>query len=473
MKVLFSKPSADSSPEGRGQERYRRAAWTTLVMIMARMSNILTGLITVPITLSYLGEDLYGVWMALTGFVGFLSFYDFGIGTGLRNMLIKCAARDDDGMARTLIFNAMFALTILSSVMILSVLTLFPHIPWEELIKCKNLSSIPQILPTAQTVVILFALGLPITQLQNIANAYQRGYWGYLCILAGRILGFLFVVWCVHAGQPMWLLAGGYVGAPFLVTLIGWAVFLMASPSLRPWRVGLDTMLMKQLFGIGFYVLIHHISFALINTSGLLLIANTIDAASGVPYSVTQQMVNVSNVIPMALMVGISPAVGEAWHRSELPWIKKMLKRAEWTTFLFVVPPLAGLLVAGQDLVLWWTKSPAAVPSLALLTSCILLSGTFVFGSIYSNCLIAMNYVRFIALTKFVFGLLVLGGGYVAGALFDSTTLIVLSQFLFGALFPSLLFYLKIKRLIRGAELKSSGMDIHSGVAAEPCAQQG
>lgn len=458
LTVLFSKPADCSTPEGRGQERYRRAAWTTVVMMTARVSNIITGMLSVPITLHYLGEDLYGVWMALTGFVAFLSFYDFGIGTGLRNLLIECNAKNDLESPRKLIGNALLVLSGLAAFLIVVAFTVLPHLPWGDLIKCKNPVSVLQILPTAQAVLVMFALGLPITQLQNIANAFQRGYWGYLCFLVGRILGFLFVIWCVRADQPLWMLAGGYVGIPFLVTLIGWAVFLAAAPGLRPWPIRPERVLIRNLFGVGFYVLVHHLSFAMINTSGLLLIANTVSAASGVPFSITQQMLGVSNVLIASLLIGVSVAVGEAWHRHDYGWIRTTIRRLEKSVLLFGIAPLVLLLFTGQTIILWWTKTPAAVPSFFLLLSCVLTSCVSAIGDIYSNSLIAMNFVRFIALTRFATGVVVVAGGYVVGIVSHSPAMIVFLQFAIGALIPALLFWWKMKQLLNGSEFGHSSI---------------
>ena len=451
MKLLFSRSIGSSTQEGRYHDRYRRAAWTTMVMIAARFSNILIGLVTVPITLKYLGEDLFGIWMVLMSIVAFLSFYDFGIGVGLRNTLIECFGNDDYEKPRKLIGNALFVLTILAALMIVFVFTVIPLFSWGTLIKCKNPASIPQILPAVQAALFMFALGLPIAQLQNIANAYQRGYWGYLCFLFGRIFSFLFVIWCVRASQPLWVLVGGYVGIPFLITLIGWFVFLFVAPILRPWPIRPDLVLIRQLFGIGFFVLIHHLSFAMINTSALMLIANTIGASSAVPYSVTHQLLGASNILTASLMLGVSVAVGEAWYRNEYEWIKKTLKRLEIMVLLFGVAPLVLFLFVGQPIIFWWTKSSAAVPSFNLLLACVLLSAASAIGSIYSNCLMAMNYVRFIALTKLFAGIIVVLGGYAGGVLSQSPTIIAYIQFSIGALIPALLFWRKMKKIISHA----------------------
>ena len=231
------------------------------------------------------------------------------------------------------------------------------------------------------------------------------------------------------AKQPLWLLAGGYIGLPFFVTLIGWVIFLIAAPALRPWPVRPEWALIRSLFGIGIFVLIHNLSQALINASPILLIANTINAASAIPYSVTQRLLGVSSVITMSLMGGISVAVGEAWHRREYTWIQKTIRRSEIAVFFLGVVPLVIFIFAGRFIILWWTKSPMAVPSFSLLLACTLLACAISIGSVYSNCLIAMNYVQFIAVTRFAAGIVVLLGGYVAGVVSQSSTYIAFLQF--------------------------------------------
>lgn len=461
LEVLLTKPKSCSTPEGRSRQRYRRAAWTTLTMITARATNIITGVITVPITLKYLGEDLYGVWMTLTGLVGFLSFYDFGIGTGLRNMLIKCAANDDIEMPKKYIGNALLVLLALSAVLITIAYSVLPLFKWESLIKCSNPTSVPQILPTAQAVITMFALGIPITQLQNIANAYQRGYWGYLCFLVGRIIGFLFVLWCVYEAKELWLLAGGYVGIPLIITLFGWIIFFFSAPELRPWPIFPELKIIKSLFGTGFFVLIHTLSLLLINSSPIILIANTINAASAVPYSVTQRLLGASNIISMSLMIGISVAVGEAWHQRDYNWIKKTIQRSEMIVFATGILPLILFLLAGQKIILWWLSTPESVPSFLLLLVCVSVTCTFSFSYIYSSCLMAMNFVRYLAIVRIVASLVYLVGGYLAGILIQSPALIILCQFVFGALCPTVLLWKKMKTLTsKVKDLENSSMII-------------
>jgi len=115
--------------------------------------------------------------------------------------------------------------------------------------------------------------------------------------------------------------------------------------------------------------------------------------------------------------------------------------------------PLILLVFVGPTIVLWWTKSPAAIPSFPLLLACVLYASASAIGDIYSNSLIAMNYVRFISITKFLAGVAVVAGGYIAGIASQSSALIAFIQFSFGALIPALLFWRKMKNVLHSYEL--------------------
>src|SRR5208283_4384594 len=80
--LLRLKPFDTSTEQGRSRERYRRAALTTLTSVLARVITVSTSLITVRLTIRYLGTERYGLWMTITSVVSFLIFADLGIGNG-------------------------------------------------------------------------------------------------------------------------------------------------------------------------------------------------------------------------------------------------------------------------------------------------------------------------------------------------------------------------------------------------------
>src|SRR5215207_4315622 len=66
------RPFDTTTPEGRSRERHRRVALTALARAMTRGLGILISLITVPLTIHYLGPERYGLWMTISSFIALL-----------------------------------------------------------------------------------------------------------------------------------------------------------------------------------------------------------------------------------------------------------------------------------------------------------------------------------------------------------------------------------------------------------------
>ena len=81
--------------QGRAHSRHRAIVLTALASGMARAVSIATVLISVPLTLHYLGAERYGMWMTLSAFSLLLSFTDFGIGNSVLTAVSKLAGRGD------------------------------------------------------------------------------------------------------------------------------------------------------------------------------------------------------------------------------------------------------------------------------------------------------------------------------------------------------------------------------------------
>ena len=57
--------------------------------------GLLTSLLVVPVTLGYLNNEVYGVWMTITSIMSWFTFFDIGLGNGMRNYLTKAISTGD------------------------------------------------------------------------------------------------------------------------------------------------------------------------------------------------------------------------------------------------------------------------------------------------------------------------------------------------------------------------------------------
>ena len=65
--------------------------------------NVLISLLLIPLTIGYINSKLYGVWLTLSTIVTWISFFDIGLGNGLRNRAAEAIAHGKIKYARVLV----------------------------------------------------------------------------------------------------------------------------------------------------------------------------------------------------------------------------------------------------------------------------------------------------------------------------------------------------------------------------------
>src|SRR6476646_6831908 len=126
-------PADPSTPIGRSRERFRRIRLTTATSIAARGIGFATSLITVPLTLHYLGAERYGLWATLRSVIALASFADFGLGNGLLNAISSAHGRDDREAGAREVSTAFILLVAVSATLGGAFLLAYPHIYWARL----------------------------------------------------------------------------------------------------------------------------------------------------------------------------------------------------------------------------------------------------------------------------------------------------------------------------------------------------
>lgn len=381
-----------STAEGRSKDRYRRAALTSAMLITARVMNIITGLATIPITLHYLGTDLFGIWMALTSFVVFLGFTDLGLGVGVQNALIRCHGDDDRKTPGRVVGMGMLALSAIASALCAIAFFVLPALPLTDWVQFENPASARWLLPTAQVMLICFAIGLPIGLVQRLCDAYQRGYWGYGLLMIGRTLGFVGVCIAALREWSLPILAGLYLATPFAVMLLGTLGFVLPRmPWLIPRWPGLDRKLTQQLFGTGTLVLLSHIGRAMFNSMPAILIANQVSAAAVAPYAVTQKLIGIATLAIAPIVLSLWSPIGEAAVRGDVPWIKRALRRTLQYITLAYAPVAIALVLLGRPIIQLWTGKQEVVPHWSLLLAVLFFSSLTIYGQLTVTILGALN----------------------------------------------------------------------------------
>ena len=354
----------------RSRERYRRIGQTAFTSVIARVVNISTGLITVPLTLGYLGVDKFGVWMTVTGFVAFLSFTDFGLGVGLQNALSRCDGLDNKKDTAYLVTTAMMMMLGIAGLLCLFAFLVLPLLPVHLFIKVKTVEANLVLLPTVQAVILVFAIGLPTGLIQKILIAYQDGFLANLLLAGGRLLSLAGVFVCVWLKADLPILVVVYMGGPFVVLGAGSLYVFSLRPYLRPHLYLFRLRYLREIARTGLLVMAAQIGAVIMVSGPTLLLANKFGTTDVVPFTLTQQIVGTASIVLSVILAPLWPAYGEACARGDIAWVIKTFRRSLWFTGAVSIPVFLVVAVFGRFVIHIWTGNNDAVPSWSLLMAC-------------------------------------------------------------------------------------------------------
>lgn len=366
-KTLFTAFDS-SSAEGRSKERHRRALLTTLASGLAKAISVGTNLISVPLTLRYLGTERYGLWMTMSSLILFLGFSDLGISNGLLNGIAKSHGVQDRRLAQQYVSSAFFFLTAIAGSLGLVLAIAYRWIPWNAIFHVRSAQAISEAGPAAAMFVCCFLMGFPAGIAMRIQSGYQQGFTTHLWSIAGNSTGLLAILFAIKLRLSLTFLVLAMTGGPLLAAgANGVVLFGHDRPWLRPvWsqvKRGISADLLHS--GLLFFVL--QLASALAFSADNLVLAQIMGPEAVTQYSVPAKLCGLLTFASSIIVGPLWPAYGEALAKRDNAWIRQTLRRSFWTLFSLSVVFGALFIGLGPRILRLWV-GPQVQPSLLLMS---------------------------------------------------------------------------------------------------------
>ena len=324
-RYLRLRPFDTSTAEGRARERYRRAGLTALASGAARAVSMIAVLVSIPLALSYLGTERYGVVVTITALTGMLVFADFGLGNGLMNLVAHASGSGDDMEAQRSISSA-FAMLCGIAVAFTIVLTfLWSAVPWASFMNVTG-SAASEIPAAAAVFLGVVVLNVPIGIAQRVQLAYQRGFVNAICSAAGTILSLvgLILVIMMH-GSLAWVVLTT-VGGPLLGNMLNWiSLFVVQRPDLRPRLKLVRWPEARRLVRVGSLFFVLQLTIAVAYQSDVVVATRVIGPDAATNYSIVYRLFMVLPTIVNMLLLPLWPAYTESIARGDIRWVRRTL----------------------------------------------------------------------------------------------------------------------------------------------------
>ena len=368
----------------------RRRAVSILQGVVTGLANRLVGvvvsLLSVPLTIGYLGPEQFGVWVLLGSLLAWVRLADIGIGNGLTNTIAGALGSERPDLVRVHISTACAALSTIALTLGVIIFLVWPWVDWNELVGVRNGFARAEVRAAVAASIVIFLVGFPMSVIGPTYNAFQDGKLANYWSAAGSVASLLALVAVTQThGGLLWLvIAVSGTGLATNAVSAFW-LFTRHKPAVAPRFRSIRRDSVRGLLGVGIQFFLIQIMSLLVFETDNLVIAHWIGADHVPSYSLTYSLFNYTSLIQSILFRYVWVAYAEAIARRDIDWV--------WRTFtmnvtfslgstLAIVVPLIFIaqpfirLWAGEavippfDLVLWmavWSMINALCSPIACL----------------------------------------------------------------------------------------------------------
>lgn len=331
---------------------------TTAAAAVAKVITAAVQLALVPITLGYLGQSLYGVWMVISATVAFLQVSDLGIG----NALISLTAQQRLAGGAAAVIRLLKKALVISG-LIASVLWCIGYLAAERLSWVKWLGIPLSQQADAQGAIIacltMFCVSMPLSLAQQIRLGLMQGYGNSIFQAVGQLLNLLFVWLGVQAGVSLAsvvvlsalgiLLANAF---NLLILLTRHREVNAASAASR----NNSELNFKAVFARGMPFLILQLAGLFASQADVIVISHFLGPDKVTDYSVSMKLFSVPILVLAFYLYSIWPAYADAEARGDWAWISDFFSVSIKKSLFFSVAMSLCFLMGSFWILPWWTE---------------------------------------------------------------------------------------------------------------------
>jgi O-antigen/teichoic acid export membrane protein len=389
-------------------------------LIFQFFTNVL-GLLVVPLSLSYIDNEKYGIWLNASVIVTWLQNMNFGMGFGMQNKVAEAMAKGEDNLAKeyvTIVYR--YSTLIAIGIFILGAMGSF-FINWNRLfnssVSSAELFSITII--AFLCFLIYFVLGNIIPLFNALKRTSVPKFFGLLTNAVTVVF-----LYCINkfSHNNLTLVALALAMPTPLIYLFGNVFFFKRDLKLlRPgWKIK-EKKHVKDVFNLGMKFFLMQLTTLVITQSGVFIITQYLGPAEVTPYNIVTRYFY---FVFFIFALGITPywsGFTEAYYKKDFKWIKKGMRQLMLAGIAGSVLVLIMLIISFKLIPIWSKHSFDVNQYKVLIYSSAIYTVTLFFSSIIAVFLNGLSLLRLQLIVQLIIAFLTI-----------SISILLITQFKLG-----------------------------------------
>ncbi len=346
----------------KGNPRSIKAKKNIVASLFIKSISVIISFLLVSITLDYVDQTRYGIWLTLSSFLTWGEFFELGLGKGLRNKLSEAIAHNNINLAKVYVSTTYAIITIITLILALLFFTINPFIHWSKILNT-SLTMDGELFILSSIVFGSFFLRFVLNLLVNLLFAHQipavANSFGPLSNIITLIA--VFILTKTTEGSLVYL---GLAMSLSPVVVFSLATFIMYSGPFRDIKPGwksVDFKYAKSLASLGIKFFILGIGHIIKYQTANIIIAQYFGPEQVTPYNIAFKYFGVIGMVFSIVLTPFWNAFTEAWTKEDYPWIRSTIKKVFFFWMGSVIVALI-MLIGSKWFYNLWIGDKVAIP---------------------------------------------------------------------------------------------------------------
>ena len=354
----------DPGAERLSMTRSRRVIGAVKASYVYQALVLVAGLWLTPFLITHLGDRDYGLWIAGTQIVAWLSVMDLGVVSLVpREAAYAIGAASASGRPSTL-----------PRLLDRTLMLLLWQLPFVAVVTTAVWLLLPaEYAPLTGPLLLVFGIfvvGFPFRILQAILTGVQDLVFVSVQTSIAWSLGFVLTIALVNAGFGLYALAlSFFVVQLFQYVACGWRLWRRHRAVLPTRLTPLPWSEAKSLLMSGTWVSVAQIAQVLLVGTDLIIITQVLGAAAVVPYAITGKLISVLANQPATLIQAALPGISEIRGMADIARLQRVAAALGQAMLIASSLVFCVVLIVNESFVEWWgvPDNPYAGDLLTLL----------------------------------------------------------------------------------------------------------
>lgn len=313
--------------ESRAYSRLKLAFYGSAVNVLSTLLNFAVFFISVPLTVEYLGEERFGIWMTVASIAGMLSFLDFGVGNGMVSQVARFRVEEQGKNLRNTVTRGLIILSGIGALVAAVLSGLNELFPLVDFVKLETDAAKRDTELLCSLFIILFAISIPLNGILKILSGMQLSWVSNLVRALSSLISIFAVIYLAGIeAEPGYLLFATY-GVQVLAPLVVIPYFVMKKLfgplSACRWSEAREQY--AQLFQIGGLFLALQIGIMCGWGADALIVSTLSGVAAVAQFAVAQRLFQLVRIPLTIINTPLWAAYADAYAHGDIKFIRRTL----------------------------------------------------------------------------------------------------------------------------------------------------